>query len=132
VDLFTYLGRLLGVDGLMAYPAYYHNALLFARYFHFINPDKWGEVLAIHRSLPAVPLKELAWIVHWNCLRDANHMVYEWKAEEQMRPLNKHLRKYFGSKIYQLRVKHALKKLKFSVDWETFRRKAAESGLNLA
>jgi len=132
MDLFTYLGRLLGLDGLMAYPAYYHNALLFSRYFRFVNPEKWGEVLAIHRSLPEVPVKQLAWIVHWNCLRDNNQNVYEWKAEEQMCALNKNLRKYFGSKIYQMRVKHTLKKLSFSVDWETFRHKAAESGLPLA
>jgi len=132
MDLFTYLGRLLGLDGLMAYPAYYHNALLFSRYFRFVNPEKWGEVLAIHRSLPEVPLKQLAWIVHWNCLLDNNHNVYEWKAEEQMCALNKNLRKYFGSKIYQMRVKHTLKKLSFSVDWEAFRHKASESGLPLA
>lgn len=132
VDLFIYLARLLGLDGLMAYPAYYHNALLFSRYFHFVNPDKLGEVLAIHRSLPQVPLKQLAWIVHWNCLRTAAGEVYEWKAEEQLLPLNKSLRRYFGSRIYQMRVKHARKKLGFSVDWETFERKAAESGLHLA
>ncbi len=131
VDLFTYLARLLGLDGLMAYPAYSHNALLFSRYFRFVNPDKLGEVMAIHRSLPEVPLKELAWIVHLNCLRDANNAVYEWKSEEQLLPLNKNLRRYFGSRIYRLRAKHTLKKLSFSVDWEAFKRKSAEAGLHL-
>lgn len=131
VDLFTYLARLLGLDGLMAYPAYYHNALLFSQFFRFVNPDKFGEVLAIHRSLPQVPLKQLAWIVHWNCLRDAAGSVYEWKSEEQLLPLNKNLRRYFGSRIYQMRVQHARKKLTFTVDWEAFHRKSEESGLHL-
>jgi hypothetical protein len=132
VDVFTYVGKLLGLDGLMAYPAYYHNAVLFSRYFRFVNPDKWGEVLAIHRSLPQVPLKQLAWIVHWNCLLDHNGRPYEWQAEEQLRALNKSLRKYFNSRVYQLRVKHAQKKLSFSVDWEAFERKSAEAGLQLS
>lgn len=132
VDLFVYLAKLLDLAGLIAYPAYYHNALLFSRYFRFVNPDKWGEVLAIHRSLPHASIKQLAWIVHWNCLRDGSGNVYEWKAEEQLLPLSKSLRRYFGSRLYQRRVKHALKKLKFSVDWEAFQRKAAESGLHLS
>jgi hypothetical protein len=131
VDLFIYVAGLLGLDGLMAYPAYYHNALLFSQYFQFVNPDKYGEVLAIHRSLPQVPLKQLAWIVHWNCLRDPENKVYEWKSEEQLLPLNRNLRRYFGSKIYRMRVRHARKKLGFTVDWEAFARKAAEAGLHL-
>ena len=131
VDMFVYLGKLLDLAGLMAYPAYYHNALLFSRYFRFVNPDKWGEVLAIHRSLPHASIKQLAWIVHWNCLRDGEGNVYEWKAEEQLLPLKKSLRRYFASRLYQRRVKHALKKLKFSVDWDLFQRKADESGMRL-
>ncbi|OGD24743.1 MAG: hypothetical protein A2Y69_15495 [Candidatus Aminicenantes bacterium RBG_13_59_9] len=131
VDLFVYIAKLQDFAGLMAYPAYYHNALLFSRYFRFVNPDKWGEVLAIHRSLPHASIKQLAWLVHWNCLRDGAGNVYEWKSEEQILPLNKSLRRYFASRTYQRHVRHALKKLKFSVDWDLFRRKTEESGMRL-
>ena len=126
VDLFVYLARLTRKDGLLAFPAYFHNALLFSRYFHFLNPEKLAEVLAIEKAFPKIPFKHLAWIVYLNCLRVDGEKVYEWKAEELVYPLNKPLRDYFDSKAYKKRVKQGQIKRHFTIDWDCYERKFDE------
>jgi len=123
LDMFVYLARITRNDGLLGFPAYFHNALLFSRYLHFIDPQKKGEIQAIRKTFPDVPFKELAWIVHLNCLRRGNGEIYEWEAEEQIYPLNKGLRNYFDSKKYKERVKEAQKRLNFSIDWKCYKNK---------
>lgn len=123
MDLFVYLARLNRDDGILAYPAYFHNALLFSRSFHFINPEKNGEILAIRRSLRDVPFKHLAWIVHLNCLKEKGRGAYEWKAEEQVYALNKVLKDYFDSKKYKEKVKAVEKRRSYFIDWECYKKK---------
>ncbi|MCX7973150.1 MAG: hypothetical protein N3B16_01430 [Candidatus Aminicenantes bacterium] len=121
VDLFVYLARLLDCDGILAFPAYFHNALLFSRYFHFINPAKEGEILAIRTGLASIPFKQLAWIVFLNCLR-LDGRIYEWRAEEQVLPLVDELKEYFLSKKYRFEVIKASQNRLVEVDWESFKR----------
>jgi hypothetical protein len=127
MDVFIFLGKLTHKDALLAFPAYYHNAVLFSRRFRFLNPEKEGEVQAIRRTFSHVPIKLLAWIVHLNCLR-TERGVYEWKAEEQVFPLAKELKGYFDSKRYREIVKDSLKKFHFWIDWEDFKRKESADG----
>jgi hypothetical protein len=126
VDLFVNLARLLRKDGLLAFPAYFHNALLFSRYFHFLNPEKAAEILAIEKAFPRIPFKHLAWIVYLNCLKLANGDTYEWKAEELIYPLNKTLKDYFDSKSYKRRLKQTLKSRSFTIDWDGYESKLDE------
>jgi hypothetical protein len=126
MDLFVYLGRLTRKDCLLVFPAYFHNALLFSRYFRFWNPAKEAEVLAIRHTFSHMPLKELAWIVHLSCLKRADGSPYEWAAEEQLYPLSRPLRSVFDSRTYRDMVKAAQKPLSFSIDWRAFERKAAD------
>lgn len=123
LDVFVYLARLLGCDGILAFPAYFHNALLFSRYFHFLNPEKQAEIVAVTESTRDVTFKQLSWIVYLECLRDKNNKIFEWKAEELIFPLNKKLRSYFDSKEYKKILKDARKKLLFSVDWDCYQKK---------
>jgi len=123
LDIFIYLARLINYDGILAFPAYFHNALLFSRYFHFFNPEKEGEILAIRKSFRRIPLRELAWIIHLDCLRKKNGDIYEWKAEEQVFPINKDLKKYFATKSYKGRVKAALEQQSYIFDEDCFKRK---------
>jgi hypothetical protein len=120
LDIFVYLARLNKMDGLLAFPAYYHNALLFSRNFQFFNPEKQGEISAIRRSFPDVSFKQLAWIVHLNCLRDKDGKVYKWISEEQVYPLNKSLERYFETKQYKKKVKEVQQKLSFKIDWACY------------
>jgi len=126
VDIFGYLARLLRKDGLLAFPAYFHNALLFSRFFYFLNPEKLAEVLAIEKSFPKIPFKHLAWIVYLNCLRREDGRAYEWRAEEQVYPITKALKIHFESKAYKRKVKQSLKQRSFTIDWEGYERKLDE------
>ena len=123
VDLFIYLAKLTRKDGILAFPAYFHNALLFSRFFQFLNPEKQGEVLAIRKSLSDIPFKHLAWIVYLNCLREEGRVFYEWKAQEQVYPLNRGLKDYFDSKDYKNRVRESQKGRLFTIDWDCYDRK---------
>ncbi len=127
VDVFVYLARLSHLDAILAFPAYFHNAVLFSRYFRFLNPAKEAEVLAIRKSLAKIPLKQLAWIVHLGCLKKAGGGVYEWNSEEQVHSLNKSLKDYFGSRAYKEAVRLGLKSMSFEVDWEAYERKMKAS-----
>lgn len=124
MDTFVYLARLTRKDCLLAFPAFFHNALLFSRYFRFLNPEKEAEVAVIRRTFSHMPFKQLAWVVHLNCLRRKDGSVYEWRSEEQVYPLNRALREYFESRDYRDRVKAAQKGLEFTVDREGFRKKS--------
>ncbi len=124
MDLFVYLGRLTRKDCLLAFPAFFHNGVLFSRYFHFWNPAKEAEVLAIRRTFRHMPFRQLAWVVHLNCLRRADGSVYEWKAEEQLYPFTRPLKDYFDSRRYREIVKTGLKTLEFTVDQSEFERKS--------
>jgi len=126
MDLFVYVGRLTRKDCLLAFPAYFHNAVLFSRYFHFWNPAKEAEVLAIRRAFSHMPFRQLAWVVHLNCLRRRDGSVFEWRAEEQLYPLTRPLKDYFDTRRYKDIVKTGLKTLDFTVDRDEFERKSAE------
>jgi hypothetical protein len=126
MDVLAFLGKRIHQDALMAFPAFYHNAVLFSRYFRFANPEKEGEVLAIRRTFARMPIKQLAWIVHLNCLRAEDGTVYEWRAEEQMLPLRPEIEAYFGSRAYRDRVREVQRSRRFEVDWERYEEKAQE------
>ena len=123
MDIFVYLAKVTRSDCILAFPAYYHNGVLFSRYFHFVNPEKEGEVQSIRRTFSHVSIRQLAWAVYLNCLRAADGGSYEWKAEEQLFPLAKDLKDYFDSRSYKEAVKLALRKNAFTIDRETFERK---------
>jgi hypothetical protein len=126
MDLFLYLGRLTHKDCLLAFPAYFHNAVLFSRYFHFWKPRKEAEVLAIRRTFRHMSFKQLAWVVHLNCLRRGDGSVYEWRAEEQINPLTRPLKEYFDSRPYRDIARYGRKPAVFSVEWAEFERKSRD------
>jgi hypothetical protein len=127
LDIFAYLAWINNSDGILEFPCYFHNALLFMRTFRFLRPEKRGEVVAIRKAFSRdIPFHKLAWVVHLNCLRDGEGRVYEWKAEEQIYPLNKSLKHYFYSREYKEKVREVEQRLEFTVDWELFEKKMAE------
>jgi hypothetical protein len=126
MDLFVYLARLTRKDCLLAFPAYFHNAVLFSRYFRFWNPRKEAEVLAIRRAFSHMPFRQLAWAVHLNCLRRADGRVYEWTAEEQLYPLTRPAKEYFDARRYRETVKAGLKMAVFSLDKAELERRSAD------
>ena len=126
VDIFVYIARLLRKDGLLAFPAYFHNAVLFSRFFSFLNPEKLAEIQAIEKAFPKIPFKHLAWIVYLNCLKYEDGRVYEWKAEEQVYPLRKELKDHLDSRKYKRLVRQNMKERRFTIDWDGYEKKLDE------
>lgn len=123
LDLFVYLARLNMNDGILVFPAYFHNAILFSRRFHFLNPAKQAEFDTIRTSFKDIPFNRLAWVVHLDCLKTNDKKTYKWKAEEQILPLDKGLKRYFESDEYKEEVQKARKHFEFDIDWGEFEKK---------
>lgn len=129
LEIFLHLGRLINLDALVAFPAYFHNALLFSRYFQFVNPIKEGEIKAIRKQFSHVPFRQLAWAVHLGCVKDEEGQIYDWQAEEQVLPLTEPLKNYLESKIYREIARHVEKTATFSLDLDLFQKKSREQGI---
>ncbi|MGB9893061.1 MAG: hypothetical protein ACPLRA_01510 [Candidatus Saccharicenans sp.] len=129
LEVFVYLGRLIQLDGLVAFPAYFHNALLFSRYFYFVDPIREGQIKAIRKQFSHVPFRQLAWAVYLGCLKDDQGRTYEWQAEEQIFPFSEELKEYLDSKLYKEIARHVEKTARFSLDWELFKQKARSQGI---
>ena len=123
LDMFIHLSRVIRSDGILAYPAFFHNAFLFSRKLRFFNPEKRGEVLAICQSCKGVPLKDMSWIVHLGCLEEEGKGTFEWKSEEQIFPLNRSLKKWLSSAEYSECVKRVQQERKFIINWDCFEQK---------
>lgn len=131
LEQFVYLARLNGNSGLLAFPAYFHNAILFSRRFFFLNPEKEAEVRAISRTFREIGFKKLAWIVHLDALYRADGSVYTWEAEEQICPLHPTLKRYYASSSYRGKVKELAARNVFTVRWDIFKQKAADLNFSL-
>ncbi|MFC2157720.1 hypothetical protein ACFLT9_07790 [Acidobacteriota bacterium] len=126
LDMFIYLARVTRSDGILAYPAFFHNAFLFSRKLRFFNPEKRGEVLAVFQSCEGVSLKDISWIVHLGCLEEEGRGKFEWKSEEQIFPLNRTLKKWLSSTEYRECVKKVQQERKFFINWDCFEQKRPE------
>ncbi|MDD8030961.1 MAG: hypothetical protein PHQ25_03070 [Acidobacteriota bacterium] len=129
LETFSYLARLIEIDALVAFPAYFHNALLFSRYFQFIEPIKQGQIKAIRKQFNHLPFRQLAWAVYLGCLKDEEGQVYEWQAEEQVYPFNDQLKEYLESKIYKEIARHVEKTIRFELDRELLEKKSHDQGI---
>ncbi|MGB9765306.1 MAG: hypothetical protein ACPLZD_08140 [Candidatus Saccharicenans sp.] len=129
LDIFLYLSKLIQLDGLVAFPAYFHNALLFSRYLYFIDPIKEGEIKAIRKQFSHLSFRQLAWAVYLGCLNNEEGKVYDWQAEEQVYPISEELKEYFDSKLYKEITRYVEKTSKYRLNWELFKIKSQEKGI---
>ncbi len=69
------IGRIahrLRLDGCMATPAWYHNALAYSPRYSFVEPTVEGRFRALRRDTRHLPLHKVSWAVEWGCLRLAD------------------------------------------------------------
>jgi len=116
--IFRTLARELNIDGILAKPQFYHNAMMFSGYFKFLHPEKEGEFIAIsEKYLERLGFSGLSWAVYENCLSyGLFRRTYNWKYEPQIFALKKRVVDYFDNKKYKEKVIKSknwwLKKLK--------------------
>jgi len=121
-SIFELLVRFLQIDGVMIMPKFLHNAIMYRRLFHFLNPSKEGEVNGILRDLGKYHLAILAWASYHGCIFEGDK-TFEWMAEPQIFPQNRRLKDYFSSSEYRENVKKEMGKRRFFLDLECVKKK---------
>ncbi len=121
-SIFELLVRFLQIDGVTIMPKFLHNAIMYRRLFHFLNPAKEGEVNGILRDIGNYHLAILAWASYHGCIFEEEKR-FEWMAEPEIFPQNRALKNYFSSSQYKENVKKEMGKRKFSIDLDCLKRK---------
>lgn len=109
---FGYLVRLMALrlkcDGLLNHPAHYHNAQLYGRFFHFVDPIREGCFRALERDLASLSLAEATRAVDEGRVVDTDGLPVEWKPAPQVAPITNRARAWFATDAYQAEVQRTL------------------------
>ncbi|MCL4478753.1 MAG: hypothetical protein M1381_06600 [Deltaproteobacteria bacterium] len=118
------VAKYLKKDGILNFPQYYHNAVIYSEFFKFYNPYMHGILKALEHSLSRYPLDQVSNAMSMGCIKDLKDGTnFEWKAEELILPLSSVMVRYFYSGEYQNIVTNTMKKYDFDVDWGLYRSK---------
>ena len=124
----------LKLDGIYNIPEYYHNAAMYSKKFHFIDPEKEGIMQLIRRQLEKKwGLTTISWAIDRQFIT-LNDNPFKWFSSPQIIPINKNLQKYFKSSKYLIKVKETMNKVKLEFDDEGFKQSLKEhpiAGINL-
>lgn len=121
VELIKRVALNLKKDGVLNYPQYYHNAVMYSEIFRFYNPEVYGKMLAIKELLKNLSFADSAWIVYSGCIIDKiKRAKFIWKSEEMILPLSQTLKNYFSSSEYNEKVREVISKSEFSVDFKRY------------
>ena len=97
-EVFTLFGiaaRRLRLDGILEVPAYFHNAVLYARAARFIDPFVEGRFLALTSLLAHHPLHEVSWAITEARVVDDRGEPIGWTPREQLVAFSPALVDYF-------------------------------------
>lgn len=110
------LARELGKDALVGYPQFYHNAVLYSKDFHFVDPGDQAILLALRRDLGALPLDEASRAVAEGRVRDTHRGTpFQWKPGAMAYPLSQRLELCFASPAHREEVARRFASLAFQV-----------------
>ena len=91
-----------GKDGLLGFPAYYHNAVLYSSLFRFLSPVRQGRLEALQRDLAALPIAQAsAAVANGRVVEEPGGRVVSWEAGEMVSPITRRLRAYLDSPEYK-------------------------------
>lgn len=109
---FGYLIRLMALrlqcDGLLNHPAHFHNAHLYGRFFHFVDPVVEGRFRALERDLAALSLTAATEAVDEGRVEDADGHIVVWEPGPQVAPIDNRARAWFAADAYQAEVRRVL------------------------
>jgi len=102
---FGYLIQLMALrlecDGLLDYPAHFHNAHLYGRFFHFVDPMVEGRFRALERDLAHLPLARATEAVDAGLVCAADGEVVIWQAQPQVAAITNRARAWFADDGYR-------------------------------
>jgi hypothetical protein len=102
-----FFGRLVawahdwGKDGLLNFPAYYHNAVFFGMMFRFLSAARQGRFEALSRDLAALPVCDASAAVAEGRVRlRGAREPFAWQPAEMVAPVTRGLKSYMDSEAY--------------------------------
>lgn len=117
VTLLQIMTERLEKEGMIAFPAHYHNGVLYNHSFFFFSPEKEGELKALERDLADLTIAEASWAVNNGLVIDKNTSKnFEWKPEEMIWPFSEALKQYFNSEYYVDLKQKAFEEKQYTVD----------------
>jgi len=121
MQLLIHLTKTQQLAGILNFPEFFHNAYFYLEHFYFCDPRLKNVVLALRRDLNELSLAELSWAVYHGCVIDmTTGQNYEWQAEALVLPLDKNMKRYFGSLEYEQNVYDAMAVSNFVLHREKF------------
>jgi len=112
-----------GRGGVLDVPEHYHGALFYSPWFRFFDPEMEGKFLAMRRDLSGHPLHLISRAVAADCLENiAAGRREDWKPGEQILPICRELKAYFGHPGYTEIRDQALADNRYRLDLERFER----------
>lgn len=91
-------------DCFIAFPEFYHNAVMYIDYMHFFNPETEGRVLKMRDDLKNLPLADVSFAFCGGCIiekKNSEERRITWEAEEMAYPLSEELKSFFNSPEYK-------------------------------
>ncbi|AWV90325.1 hypothetical protein DN745_13700 [Bradymonas sediminis] len=140
MGLLTNTCRRLKLGGLVTVPAHFHNAIMYAGTYHYIDPQAEGALQALQRDLfngkspldDPTHLVAASWAFQWKMIVDKKNdpeEPYEWFHEAMVHPCNSEMRAYFESPKYLDEVAAARDTHDFKIFDKALSRQMARCGL---
>jgi len=101
MEMLAALCERLHLEGIINRPEFVHNAILYSRFFKFLNPIAEGRLSALRRDLKRLTLWQIAWGVHRGLVtEDGKGTFFQWFQSEQVWPDCEESHSYFESAAY--------------------------------
>jgi len=110
--------------GILNFPQFFHNAYLYRDHFHFYDPARQANILALYRDLSPMHLAGMSWAIESGGVRiKSSGEKFTWISAAQLLPMHEAIKNYFASDGYRQRVQEDIEKQKYFLD---------ETNLNIA
>lgn len=121
VELLLISAWRLNMAGLVNIPDHYHNAYLYSRIFHYIQPQDEARLRAMARDLKDYDLHTIAWAMMAEAVTDsATGKPVQWFVAKQITPLDEGLKGLFNSRIYRNTIKESCKQFHYELNEEKY------------
>ncbi len=112
---------------ILNFPQFFHNAYLYRDYFHFYDPVREADILALHRDLSPLRLADMSWAIEAGCVRmTPSGEKFSWVSAAQLLSMHEVIKDYFASDWYRRSVREALENQSYELDREAFQKFLAQ------
>lgn len=121
LELLTLACKRLRLAGIFNVPQFFHNAQIYSKTFHFLNPEFEGKRKAMERDLlKKDSLADISWAIDLHCVKE-NGQPFTWFVSELIMPLDRDLQDYFSSAEYQNGVRSFARNYEYALDQERWK-----------